>query len=184
MDAALLTPSKYIKAVSLGGKDRTVTITGVKVEELEKDDKTKEQRGLVALAETTKKWVLNVTNVKCLIALFGRETNNWVNKRVTLYPERNEMSDSGFAIRVRGSPDIKADIRFVLKLARKKPRTVVLKAIGKNGAPISPIEPEGDEPAPENEARDPGDLPPDAEPPPSDPNEPPLFADEGEQPRA
>jgi hypothetical protein len=132
MDAALLTPSKYIKAVSFQGKDRTVTITGVKIEELEREDNTKEMRGLISMAETQKRWVLNVTNVKSLVALFGRETDNWLGKKVTLYPEPNEMSESGFAIRVRGSPELEKDVAFTLKLARKKARRVVLKATGKN----------------------------------------------------
>lgn len=133
MDAGLLTPSKYIKAASFQGRDRTITITGVKLEELEREDGAKEMRGLISIAETPKRWVLNVTNVKCLIALFGRETDKWLGKKVTLFPQPNEMSESGFAIRVRGSPDIPKDITFSLKLARKKPKSITLKAIGKNG---------------------------------------------------
>lgn len=172
MDAALLTPSKYIKAVGFKGRDVTVTITGVKIEELEKEDKTKEQKGLISLAETAKKWVLNVTNVKCLIQLFGRETDHWIGKRVTLYPEKNEMSDSGFAIRVRGSPDIAKDITFTLKLAKKKPRKVTLKAVGKNGAAAASAPPQ-DEPEPRE---------PEPEEPPEDvePGED-LFPDDGTQ---
>lgn len=130
MDAGLLTPSKYIKAASLGGRDRTVTITGVKIEELEREDNTKEARGLISLAETPKRWVLNVTNVKALVQMFGRETDKWLGRKVTLFPEPNEMSESGFAIRVRGSPEIDKDITFTLKLARKKPRKVTLKRTG------------------------------------------------------
>lgn len=133
MDAGLLTPSKYIKAISFQGRDRTVTITGVKIEELEREDGTKEARGLISIAETSKRWVLNVTNVKCLIALFGRETDRWLGKKVTLFPQPNDMSESGFAIRVRGSPDIDKDVTFTLKLARKKPKQVTLKKIVANG---------------------------------------------------
>jgi hypothetical protein len=81
----------------------------------------KEARGLVYDRRDEEALGLNVTNVKSLIALFGRETNNWVGKKVTLFPSQ-QQSDSGFAIRVRGSPDIAKDITFTLKLARKKPR--------------------------------------------------------------
>lgn len=133
MDAALLTPSKYIKSAALLRGDKTVTITGVKIEELEREDGTKEARGAISLAETPKRWVLNVTNVKSLVALFGRETDAWLGKKVTLFAEPNSMSDSGFAIRVRGSPEIEKDITFTLKLARKKPRKVVLKKTGADG---------------------------------------------------
>lgn len=135
MNAALLTPSKYIKAISLQGRDKTVTITAIKLEELEREDNTKETRGLISLAETTKRWVLNVTNVKSLVALFGTETDNWLGKKVTIFPEPNSMSDSGVAIRVRGSPDIPRDITFTLKLARKKPRQVMLRKTSANGKP-------------------------------------------------
>jgi hypothetical protein len=159
MNAALLTPSKYIKAVALQGRDKTVTITGVKLEELEREDGTKEARGLISIAETTKRWVLNVTNVKSLVALFGTETNDWLGKKVTLFPEPNSMSDSGVAIRVRGSPDIAKDITFTLKLARKKPRQVVLrKTIANgNGAKTAPS-PAGD-PAPVSDEDSFGDPP-------------------------
>jgi hypothetical protein len=156
MDAALLTPSKYIKAAEFGGKDRLVTITGVKLEELEREDGTKEVRGLVSVLETTKRWVLNVTNVKCLVALFGRETDRWTGKRVVLFPAPNDMSESGVAIRVRGSLDIEKDVSFTLKLARKKPKQITLKAFGKpqrSGAAAAPApEPVSDDAYGEDDA--------------------------------
>ena len=132
MNAALLTPSKYIKAAEFNGRDVTLTITSVKIEELIREDNTKQKKGIIQFAKTDKGWVLNTTNVKCLIAMWGGETDNWVGKRVTLYPEVNDMSDTGFAIRVRGSPDLAKDLRFTLKLARKKPRPMVLKVTGQN----------------------------------------------------
>lgn len=154
MNAALLTPSKYIKAASLGGKDRTVTISGVKLEQLEKEDGSKETRGVIYIEETPKGWVLNVTNVKCLIALFGTETNDWVGKKVTLYPEVNDQSETGFAIRVRGSPNLTKDVTFTLKLSRKKPRKVTLKATGGNAKPADPQpnHPPASDTAPQNGA--------------------------------
>src|SRR3954463_14390020 len=124
MDAALLTPSKYIKAATFQGRDRNVTITAVTLQQLEREDGTKETKGLISVAETPKQWILNVTNVKCLIAMFGRETDKWIGKKVTLYPAPNEMSESGVAIRVRGSPDLAKDVTFTLKLSRKKPKSI------------------------------------------------------------
>jgi hypothetical protein len=137
MDAALLNPSKYIKAIDFKGKDVMLTIATVAIEELEKDDNTKEKKGVITFRETTRGWVLNVTNVKCMVKMWGRETDDWIDKRVVLYPEPSDLSESGFAIRVRGSPDLEREISFILKLARKKPRRVTLKAYGKangNGA--------------------------------------------------
>lgn len=134
MNAALLTPSKYIKAAEFLGQDVTYTIAGVKLEELVRDDNSKETKGVLALRETDKGWVINVTNCKCLIAMWGTETDTWIGKRVTLFPEANDNSESGVAIRVRGSPDLEQDVAFTLKLARKKPRQLVLKALGRRAA--------------------------------------------------
>jgi hypothetical protein len=135
MNAALLTPSKYIKAAEFLGVDVTYTIAGVKLEELVREDNSKETKGVLSLRETDKGWVINVTNCKCLIAMFGTETDAWIGKRVTLFPEANDNSESGVAIRVRGSPDLEQDVAFTLKLSRKKPRQVVLKALGRRQAP-------------------------------------------------
>lgn len=152
MNAALLTPSKYIKAVQFSGKEVTLTIAGVKLEELVREDKTKEKRGVVSFQREERGWILNTTNAKCLIALFGGETNAWIGKRITLYPEANEMSDTGVAIRVRGSPDIERDLRFVLKLARKKPRTLTLKRTVPGQATVIEDEPAVDEEPPHDPA--------------------------------
>jgi len=155
MDAGLLTPSKYIKAIDFNGKDRMFTITGIKIEELIREDNTKERKGTVSFEGLDQAWVLNVTNVKSLVAMFGRETDNWIGKKVVLFPEPNDMSESGFAIRIRGSPDLAADVTFTLKLARKKPKRVTLKTFSKtNGG--------GRRPAPQQQTLSPVD---DAEPP-------------------
>jgi hypothetical protein len=45
---------------------------------------------VIYFAETKKGWILNKTNIKCLIALFGTETDDWLGKQVTVYPEKNE----------------------------------------------------------------------------------------------
>ncbi len=50
---------------------------------------------------------------------------------MVLFPEPNDLSESGFAIRIRGSPDLAADVTFNLKLARKKPKRVTLKTFSK-----------------------------------------------------
>jgi hypothetical protein len=154
MNAALLNPSKYLKAVEFLGRDHTLTITEVKREELIREDNSKEKKGIVFFAETTKGWVLNVTNIKSLVAMWGDETDNWIGKKVVLYPEPSDMSDTGFAIRVRGSPDLAKDVTFTLKLARKKPRAVTLRKTGaKSGngkraapapAPVESQEPDVD----------------------------------------
>lgn len=122
MDFDALYPNRFMKAGEFAGKPYTLTISDVKVEELE-GDKGKKVKGIVSFKETTKQLVLNRTNGECLKAMFGRETNNWVGKRVTFFPKTitDSFTDELIpAIRVLGSPDIEADKSFTAKIGRKQ----------------------------------------------------------------
>lgn len=124
MDFDQLFPGRFLKAGLFQGRDVTLTIRSVKVEKLPKDGGGEETKGIVAFTETERELVLNKTNGLCILAMFGRETNNWVGKRVTLYPTEFE---GDLCIRVRGSPDLAGDVTFELKLARKKAKRTVMK---------------------------------------------------------
>lgn len=142
MDFELLFPGRFIKSQQFNGRDVTMTIKAVVLEELE-GIKGKQQKGLVSFEERPLQWVLNRTNASALKGMFGRETNGWVGKRVTLYPAPFRDMSTGeetTAIRVRGSPDLKADMTFELVLPRKKPVTVKLLKTGAktNGKPLPP----------------------------------------------
>lgn len=139
MEAALLIPSRFIKGETFGEREITLTIADVSLEELEKDDGSKELKGVVYFAEKSKRpphqplqWLLNVTTAKSLIAMFGNETDAWKGKRVTLYaPMVKAFGKTAPAIRVLGSPDISRDVRFTMKLRKSGPQEIVLKATGK-----------------------------------------------------
>lgn len=149
MHADLLTPSKYIKGVEFMGKDITRKILGVKLELLERDDNTSENKGVVTLEDEEKGWVINVTNKKALVKMFGTETDGWIGKRITLWfdPQVKIGRETTGGIRVRGSPDIDGPISFEMKLARKKPRTITLLKTGAaangngNGKAAAPKQP-------------------------------------------
>ena len=125
MDFDKLFPARFLKAGEFAGKDVTLTIAGVRLEELE-SQKGKETKAIVGFRETKKQLVLNKTNALCVRAMFGRETDAWVGKRVTFYPAAIQFQDSDLAIRVRGSPDLKAPVTFELKLPRKQPKSTTL----------------------------------------------------------
>lgn len=95
-------PSKYLTASDLNGKPFTLTITKVTMEEMITHDNKKVQKPVVWFEKATKGFVLNVTNAKIIVALYGDETNDWRGKRITIYPTKvrafGEMQD---AIRVR-----------------------------------------------------------------------------------
>lgn len=126
MDFDKLFPGRFLKAGQFAGKDVTLTLTKVVLEQLEGGAKGVETKAIVSFSERPLQLVLNKTNALALKAMFGRETDAWVGKRVTLYPENIEFEGNDLAIRVRGSPDLPANLTFELKLARKKPRQVTL----------------------------------------------------------
>lgn len=140
MDVSLLNPSRYLKSAELKG-DATFTLKAVTLEELEDTEGGKETKGLIHLKETEKLWVINVTNALCIKAMFGRETDGWLGKRVTLFaaPWVDQVTkEPTTCLRVRGSPDIPADITFILKLARKKPQTMVMRKTVPGARPEHP----------------------------------------------
>jgi hypothetical protein len=127
MDFDKLYPARFLRAGEFGGRDVTLTIASVFLEELE-GETGKKQKAILSFQGTGKQLVLNKTNGLCVRAMFGRETDAWVGKRVTFYPAEIAFGDSDLAIRVRGSPDLKEPLTFELKLPRKKGRPVTLLA--------------------------------------------------------
>lgn len=121
-----LYPGRFLKAGEFGGRDVNLTITRVQLDELE-GSKGKQMKGILSFRGTPKELVLNKTNGECIKAMFGRRLADWVGKQVTLYPQKIESDLADIAIRVRGSPDLAADMTFTLTLPRKKPRDVTLK---------------------------------------------------------
>jgi predicted YcjX-like family ATPase len=136
-----LYPGRFIKAGDLKGRDVTVTISKVHVEELE--GTKKQSKGILSFRESPKELVLNRTNGECIKAMFGRRLTDWTGKRITIYPAKIESDLADLAIRVRGSPDLSADVTFMLSLARKRPRETTLKKTGgkANGKAAPPPEP-------------------------------------------
>lgn len=87
MHVDLMFPSKYLKAADLMGKDATVTISGVKAEELQMTNGTKEQKYVLTFAGTEKMLVLNKTNAKSIAAALNeKRAVKWAGQKITLYP--------------------------------------------------------------------------------------------------
>lgn len=140
MDASLLHPSRFLKSAEFRGKDVTYTIRSIELEELEDEQGKKKTKGIVGFAETPKLLVINRTNSDCIKGMFGRETDNWVGKRVTFYPAPffdNFTKEHTTAIRVRGSPDIKESVTVSVHLPRKKATTVKMTKTGAAPGPLS-----------------------------------------------
>ena len=73
-------PGSFFKATELAGRRLPVTIIGVEKQEMN-DGKVKP---VLLVEEDERRLVLNVENRTALADRFGRETNGWVGKKVTL----------------------------------------------------------------------------------------------------
>lgn len=106
MDVRLLFPNEYIAAADLleaerktGKEGVALTIASVSVESL-KTNRGSEKKPIVRFKEMearyakgqgpAKKLVLNKTNAKAIAKMYGFETNDWVGKKITLYPTQCE----------------------------------------------------------------------------------------------
>lgn len=103
LDDELLYPSLYVSAPDLKGKDVTVTISATNAEELMLQGGKKGKKKLIlSFKEAKKKLVCNVTNANTLVDLYGTRAEDFVGKRITIYPTKanfgGKMVD---AVRIR-----------------------------------------------------------------------------------
>lgn len=136
MDMMLGFLGTYITAAEIGTKTPTLTIARVVLEKVESlkqgdDDAGGKMKDRVIVyfreSKSDRGWLLNRTNAECLKEMWGRETDAWIGKRVTLYSMMVRVGPKMEpGIRVKGSPDLKEPVTFQLKLPRKKPVPMTL----------------------------------------------------------
>jgi hypothetical protein len=149
-----LFPGRFLKAGEFKGKDVTLTLSRVDLEEME-DRKGHKTKCIVTFRETKKQLVLNRTNGECLKGMFGRKVGEWIGKRVTFGPSTVEAFGAPtLAIRVRGSPDLPRDTEITCKVGRQGDVRVMMRRTGQqqgaNGKapPPPPPPPQMEEPPP------------------------------------
>ena len=118
VDYDQLFPGRFLKAGTLGGKPRTLTIKDVDREKLPQNDGKDKIKGIIDFEETEMQWCLNKTNGSCLASMFGKKLANWIGKRVILF-EGNWNGEP--ALRVWGSPDIDSEFDVTIALPKRKP---------------------------------------------------------------
>ena len=127
-----LYPGKFLKSGELKGRKFTLTIKAVDAYEIDG-----EVRGGISFKETPKLIALNKINGLCLRAMFGRKVQEWVGKRVTIYPdvvkEAGKMQGEP-CIRCWGSPDIAHDLDVSIELRRRRPYTMTMHKVTKANA--------------------------------------------------
>lgn len=102
LNNTLLFPSDYLSAVEFLGRDVTLTVARVFIDELKMRGGKSEQKPVLTFKETKKKLVLNKTNADSIAVMYGSEAGAWVGKRVTFYPTKTQCGrDTVDCIRVR-----------------------------------------------------------------------------------
>ena len=92
-----LYPSKFLRASDLNGAPLTVTIGGVARENVGGEPKV-----IITFASGEKSLIANKTNGKALAKLFGKDTADWIGKKIVLFPcEVDFKGDSVEAVRIR-----------------------------------------------------------------------------------
>lgn len=102
MNVRTLFPSNYVAAADLCRRDVPVVIARVVQEEVGKE---KELCPILYFANMKKGLVLNRTNAKRIVAMYGDDCDGWIGKPITLYESETEFSGETVpCIRVRQEP--------------------------------------------------------------------------------
>jgi hypothetical protein len=131
VDYDQLFPGRFMKAGEFQGRDVTLTISDIEMEDLPQDKGGEKPKGILSFKETKKKLVLNRTNGECIKGMFGRNPQEWIGKRVTFYPAEWNGEP---AIRVKGSPDLAEELTIEVKLPKRKPIVVKMLPTGRKAA--------------------------------------------------
>lgn len=145
MDMGLGFLGTYITAAEIGASTPTLTISRVLLEKVESMKATGDDLGAGKMkdrivvyfkeSKSDRGWLLNRTNAECLKEMWGRETEAWVGKRVTLCTQQVRVGPKVEpGIRVKGSPELESPRTFDLRLPRKKPTPYTLHPTGKTAA--------------------------------------------------
>lgn len=87
----LMHPSDYLAAVELKGRDVTVTVAKVEFEDLQLAGGKKERKPVISFVGKKKKFVCNKTNADSIAQMYGTKADEWVGKRITLYPTKTTV---------------------------------------------------------------------------------------------
>jgi hypothetical protein len=94
----------FIYAFDLGGRDVVVTIAKVIAGELTGPGGRKAKKPVVYFEGKSRGLALNSTNAKTIAAMYGSYVEEWIGKRVTLYPTTTMMgAETVECVRIRPS---------------------------------------------------------------------------------
>jgi len=86
MDMNQAFPSDYLKASDLKGADITVTMDRVEMHELGSEEKP-----ILYFKGTDKGLVLNKTNTRTIMDIYGPESQEWAGNKIVLFPTQTDF---------------------------------------------------------------------------------------------
>jgi len=85
MDIESAFESKYLKAADLQNRQHTVVIDRIEIETMQNRSGDEERKPVVYFQGKKKGLVLNRTNAKSIQSQYGRHTEHWIGKPLTLF---------------------------------------------------------------------------------------------------
>lgn len=85
MDITQAFPSKYVSAADLQGQEVTVTMARCVMESVQGDNGTEDDLPVLYFEGARKGMVLNKTNANTIMSLYGKLTEQWAGRQITLY---------------------------------------------------------------------------------------------------
>lgn len=86
----LTPPKNSLAAEDLDGDDVTLTIKGYEIKEFQQTNDSGEKyiakKPILSFEGTDKTFVCNVTNMKAIAYVYGKEIDSWIGKKITLFP--------------------------------------------------------------------------------------------------
>lgn len=123
MDARTMLESKYLRSAQFGvdmPAEPIFTVAGIDSTTEQGDTGADERWWLIRFKEIAKPLKLIPTNVRCLIACWGSETNAWVGKRVQFFAmPGNWFGEQGTAVRIKAA-EMPQALSVQVKMRAKK----------------------------------------------------------------
>lgn len=102
-DFRMMFDKDYLYAYMLQGKEWTLEIERVLGGEITGEGGKKSKKPICWFKGRKKPLALNVTNCKTIASMYGVRTEEWIGKKITIYPSTTEFGNKGTVdcIRVR-----------------------------------------------------------------------------------
>lgn len=91
-DVRSMFDKEYLYAFDLDGRDVVVEIASVAKGEVQGTDGKKQKKPVVKFKGKQKALALNITNVRTIGGMYGFKAEDWIGKRITIYPTTCQMA--------------------------------------------------------------------------------------------